>query len=184
MKKRKLRIINFLYLSDEKYNKIREYRNQQFIREVSLNSNIISEEEHEKYKKLLEKKKDYFAFLILNDEKDYSVITFKKINEDLYEIGEYLVKEEYKYEGGGIVNRYCTILLCNNLNIKYLNYLMKQDNTRGNRLGVIAKIQESKCQNGLVHEFIEVLKYDDEIVRREKGKKLFDKVYEIEKILI
>ena len=45
MKKREIKIINFLNLSEEKYMNILEYRNQEYIRNVSLNTNYISIEE-------------------------------------------------------------------------------------------------------------------------------------------
>ena len=80
MKKREIKIINFLNLSEEKYMNILEYRNQEYIRNVSLNTNYISIEDHKKYFELLVKKDNYFAFLITNDNKDYSVINLKKIN--------------------------------------------------------------------------------------------------------
>lgn len=179
MEKRKLKIINVLYLPEEKYNKIREYRNQEYIRKVCLNSNVITKEEHQFYKQLLEKREKHFAFLILNDEKDYGVITLKKEDEGIYIIGDYLVNELYKFEGGGIVNRFCINLLCNKLNIRFLKVEQQINNTRGNRAGIIAKIQDITYENEYFKSIVEVFDYNDERIVNAKSRKLFDKLYEI-----
>ncbi len=181
MKKRKLKIINFLYLDDEKYNKIREYRNQEYIRKVSLDDRIITKEEHQNYKKLLEKKDKYFAYLITCDDEDYAVITFKKLDDDTYNIGEYLVKEEYKYEGGGVVNRYCILLLCNKLDIKLVRFQILWYNSRGFKAGNVSKIKESTYNqnNGFIEGLLEMLDFNDKEVVESKARKLFDKMYEI-----
>ncbi|WP_164468946.1 hypothetical protein [Aliarcobacter cryaerophilus] len=103
MKKRELKIINFLHLNEEEYAKILEYRNQEYIRKVSISQDIISEEEHKNYLEQLKKEDEYFAFIIKNDDKDYGVISLKKLSEDTYNIGDYLVKEDYKFEGEGLL---------------------------------------------------------------------------------
>lgn len=184
MRKRKLKIINFNYLSKQKYNKIREYRNQTYIRDVSLNSNPITREEHTKYLKLLKEGTDYFAYLITSDNKDYGVITLKKIDEKTYLIGDYLVKEDYKYEGGGVVNRYCIIYICNQLNIKFLNVEQKITNTRGNRAGTISQVKESIYENGYLKESVEVLGFNDKEVSNTKARILFDKLYQINSCIL
>lgn len=184
MKKRKLKIINFLYLTDEKYNKIREYRNQEYIRNMSFNSNIITREEHQNYKILLEKKENHFAYMILNEDKDYSVITLKKEENNSYSVGEYLVDELYKYEGGGIVNRYCMHYLLNKLNIYYIKSEHSIYNKRGYRAGVIAKVKDSHCSNDYLTEYIEILDFNDKKIMNDKARVLFDKVYEIEEVIL
>ena len=179
MKKRKLNIINFLYLSEDKYNNIREYRNQDFVREFSFSRKIISIIEHKKYKEMLEKKEDYFAFLITKDNSDYSVITLKKIDNGKYSVGEYLVKEEYKYEGGGIVTRFCMSYILNKLNIKCIISQHSIENRRGYRSGVIAEIKDETYDNGYLSETIEVLEFNDPKSKESKARKCFDKIYEI-----
>ena len=184
MKKRKLKIINFLYLSNEKFKKIREYRNQNYIREVSLNSSLISEKEHYEYKELLEKEDNYFAFLIINDDKDYGVISFKKNKDESFTVGDYLVDEKYKYEGGGIVNRYCIMYICNNLSINYLKSEFKVDNKRGHRAGTISKVDDCIRQDDFFTEYSQVLDYFDKDVLLSKSRILFDKLYAIEEVKI
>lgn len=182
MKKRNLEIINFLHLNNQYYNQILKYRNQEYVREVSLNTNPISQAEHQNYRRLLKEKKQYFAYLIKNDDKDYGVITLKKGQDDIYTIGDYLIDQTYKYEGGGIVNRFCIMFLCNKLSIRYLKSEFKVSNTRGHRAGSISKINSCIRKDNFFQEYAEVLNFYDESVLNSKARKLFDKVYEIKSI--
>ena len=184
MQKRKLKIINFLYLSVEKYNKIREYRNQDFIREFSFFKKLISIEEHKKYKEMLEEKENHFAFLITKDDYDYSVITLKKIDNEKYSVGEYLIKEEYKYEGGGIVTRFCMSYLLNNLKIKFIKSSHSIENRRGYRSGIIAEVKDEIYEDGYLSETIEVLEFNHPKSKENKARKCFDKIYEIVDVFI
>ncbi len=184
MKKRELKIINFLYLNEDKHNKILEYRNQEYIRKVSINEGIITKEEHNHYLELLKKKDKYFAFLITNNGQDYGVISLKKLSEDTYNIGDYLVKEDYKFEGGGVVNKFCIIYICNKLNIKYLSYDMKYSNKRGLRTGIIAKINSYTEKDGFFSEIAEVFDFLDKNILKTKPRKLFDKLYQIKECQI
>ncbi len=180
MIKRKLKLLNFIDLSANKYNKIRDYRNQEYIIIRSKNTNLISKQDHSNYLKLLKKQDKYFAYLITNNNEDYGVITFNKIDKNTFLVGDYLVKEEYKYEGGGVANRYCMLYLANKLNIKFIQSEIQTNNTRGHRAGAIAKIKKSFYKDGYLKEFSEFLKFDDPIVVNSKARKLFDKIYSIE----
>ncbi|UXC29330.1 hypothetical protein N3114_11845 [Aliarcobacter butzleri] len=184
MKKKEIKIINFLYLDEEEYNKILEYRNQEYIRKVSTNQDIISQEEHKNYLGLLRKKEKYFAFLIRNNDRDYGVISLKKITDDTYYIGDYLVNEDYKFEGGGVVNRFCILYICNKLNIKYITYDIKYINTRAFRAGSIAKIINYTEDYESFNETAEVLDFLDKDILNSKPRKLFDKLYEIKECQI
>lgn len=179
MKKREIKIINFLNLSEEKYMNILEYRNQEYIRNVSLNTNYISIEDHKKYFELLVKKDNYFAFLITNDNKDYSVINLKKINNNTYYIGDYLVKEEFKFEGGGVVNRFCVQYICNKLDIKYLTSDVKYSNTRTFRSGKIGELISREIKDETFSDTIEIFDFFNKDVLNSKARKMFDKLYEI-----
>lgn len=184
MRRRELSIINFLYLEEEKYNKIREYRNQQYIVNVSSNTNLITEEEHHNYFKLLKEKDTYFAFLIRRNNEDYGVVTLKKITDDTYYIGDYLVKEEYKFEGGGVVNRICISYLANKLNIKYFKTMQYKGNLRGNRSGGVKTIEIVSLQDGFNEITSIVDYYYDKNIVDSKPRKLFDKLYVIKECQI
>lgn len=179
MKKREIKIINFLHLSEEEYAKILEYRNQEYIRKVSISQDIITEEEHKNYLERLKKEDEYFAFMIKNDNKDYGVISLKKLTEDSYNIGDYLVKDDYKFEGGGVVNKFCILYICNKLNIRYLSYDIKYSNTRGFRAGPITKFLSHERKENFFSETAEVLSFFDKDILNSKPRKLFDKLYEI-----
>ena len=71
MRKKELRITNFLNLSHEKYMKILDYRNQEFVRVVSNSTELITTKQHNDYHKLLEKRDIFFAFLITCEDKDF-----------------------------------------------------------------------------------------------------------------
>lgn len=180
MKKREIRIVNFLNLSKEHYYKILEYRNQDFVREVSNSANYITQKEHTNYLKLLEKKDKFFAFLILVDGKDYGVVSLKKTAEDTCYIGHYLVDELYKFEGGGVVARCCISYICAKLNVRYTSYSIKTSNTRGFRTSRdTAHLVSAREQNGFCEGIIEILNFNSKEFKNSKSKKLFDKLYEI-----
>lgn len=179
VKKRNIKIINFLHLEEEKYTKIRDYRNQEYIRKVSVNTDLITEEKHWKYLELLKKQDDYFAFLITRDDEDFGVVSLKKFSEDTYFIGDYLVNELSKYEGGGIVNRICISYISNKLNIKYLKTMQNKNNTRSNRAGGVKTLKVVSLHN----DFNDVTAIVDDFYSPDalnsKPRKLFDKLYVI-----
>lgn len=179
MKKRNIKIINFLHLDEEKYIKIRNYRNQEFIRKVSSHTDLITEEEHWKYLELLKKQDNYLAFLITRDDEDYGVITLKKFTDDTYFIGDYLVNELYKYEGGGIVNRICISYIASKLNIKYLKTMQNKNNTRSNRAGGVKTLKVISLND----DFNDVIAIIDDFYSPDtlssKPRILFDKLYVI-----
>lgn len=184
--KSEIKIINFLYLNEEKYFKILEYRNQEFIRKNSLNTAKITPEEHKNYKALLEKKDKFFAFLVLKDDEDYGVISLKKIKENHFELGDYLVNKNFQFEGGGVVLNMAQIYLLNALNVKILSYDVKCSNTR--RLRDVKEAQnyaiKHEIRDGLIHQTILLNDINSPEILNWKQKKLFDKLYEIKEILI
>lgn len=179
MEKREIKIINFLYLTEEEYAKILEYRNQEYLRKSCIDETIITKEQHMNYLELLKKKDNYFAFLIIKNEQDYGVVTFKRTGENIFYVGDYLIKEEYKFEGGGVVNRFCIMYICNTLNIKYIEYNIKYSNTRTYRAGTIAKVLDYRENYEFFSERAEVLNFYDNDIINSKPRKLFDKLYEI-----
>ena len=183
MGKHKICIINFLFLDAQKYNEILNYRNKEFVRKVSLNQNFITEEEHKKYHQLLENKDSHFAFLITKNDCDYGVITLKKIDETTYYIGDYLVDENYKFEGGGIVTNYCLLYVLNKMNIKFINYLIQKNNTRSKRIGEYGNIISKNEDNEFYDFKVEISDFNSPYILNLKSRQLFDKMYYIDKIL-
>lgn len=183
--KSKIEIISFLYLTDEEYFKIIEYRNQKFVRNVSCNTEKISYEQHLNYRELLKKKDNYFSFLIKKDGQDYAVISFKKCKNGNFTAGDYLIDEEFQFEGGGIIILVCEIYLCNYLKIEQLEYEVKLNNKRGLRNSKIFGIkQKREVKDGFVYEIVKILPLDSLEIQNSRFKKLFDKLYEIEVVQI
>ncbi|MCR4941762.1 MAG: hypothetical protein K5978_03075 [Campylobacter sp.] len=179
MKKRKIQIINFLHLSEEKYNKIREYRNQEYVRKVSNSTSLISLAEHENYHKLLEQKDKFFAWLLVVDGRDYGVITLKKLSDENYYAGDYLVNEIYKFEGGGVVNSLCTLFICNKIGAKFISYDIKTDNTRAYRRGSIGEVQSHEAKQDSFCELLKLTDFYDANLLKTRARIAFDKMYEI-----
>ncbi len=183
--KSKIEIVNFLYLTDEEYFKIIEYRNQKFVRNASCNVEMISYEQHLNYLELLKKKDNYFSFLIKKDGQDYAVISFKKYKNGNFTVGDYLVDEKLQFEGGGIVILVCEIYLCNCLKIELLEYEVRLNNKRGLRNSKNFGIkQKREVKDGFLYEIVKILPLDSLEMQNSKVKKLFDKLYEIETVRI
>lgn len=184
MEKHTLKIINFLHLDKIKYHTILEYRNQPYIRKVSQNEKVITPQEHQKYLKLLQQQDKYFAFLITKNEEDYGVVTLQKITDDTYTIGDYLVKELFQFEGGGVVNRICISFIATKLKIKYLQTTQKKNNTRSNRAGGVKTFKITSIDE----HFNEVIATVDDFYSLEtinsKPRRLFDKLYTISDFIL
>lgn len=184
MTKKEIKIVNFIYLNKEKLDQILKYRNQKFIREVSAKAEIITQAQHEKYIKKLKQKDTHFAFLITVDDKDYAVINYKKLDEITYCIGDYLVDELYKFEGGGIVSKACLLYVCNKIGAKFITYQIAHTNTRNFRSGVLGNVIYHEDEEGFFNEKLEVADFYSKEIMQTKPRKLFDKLYEIKEVML
>ncbi|BCX79197.1 hypothetical protein [Campylobacter sp. 19-13652] len=184
MQQKSVRIVNFLHLSPEKYDKILEYRNQKYVREASLNTDIITKNQHENYLNLLKKQDLFFAFLITVDDKDYAVISLKKVNDDTFYIGDYLVNEVYKFEGGGVVNKFCTHYICEKLGAKFISYDILYTTTRNLRTGKMGEVVAHKENDSSFTQTTKLYSYNSLEILNSKQRKLFDKMYEIKECIL
>lgn len=99
-------------LDDETIMQIRVWRNQDFVRNMMFNSEIIGEEEHLNWINALKNDKNRDLFLFYIDEKPFAVIQYKYHEDGNYvEMGDYLISEEYQYMGYGTIMRYYTLVL-------------------------------------------------------------------------
>ena len=87
------------------------------------------------------------------------MLNLKKINNNTYYIGDYLVKEEFKFEGGGVVNRFCVQYICNKLDIKYLTSDIKYSNTRTFRSGKIGELISREIKDETFSDTIEIFDF-------------------------
>lgn len=97
--------VNFFNLNSEYKNKIREWRNQLFVREKMINKSIISKEEHEEFITNLTKKEDMFYLFFFN-RKPFGVASLKKVDDINYEYGQYLINKKDLNSGLGIIMEY------------------------------------------------------------------------------
>ena len=179
MRKKRLEIINFVNLSDEKYRKILEYRNQEYVRTVSNSPEPITVKQHEAYREALKKRDKFFAFLITCDGEDYAVINLKKLDDGSFYLGYYLTDELYKFEGGGVAVHNCMMYICDRLKIKLISYDIKPENSRVFRVGRGGEDIAVSSNSEALHHLVRLYGYDDERVKNSKSAKLFNKIYEI-----
>lgn len=184
MHQKSVKIINFLHLSKEKYDKILEYRNQAYIREASLNTDIITKQQHENYLNLLKKQDIFFAFLVTVQDNDYAVINLKKVDADTFYIGDYLVNEIYKFEGGGVVSKFCIHYICQKMGAKFIKYDIKHTTTRNLRTGKMGDVIEHKDDKDSFTQTVKIYDYNDPEVLNSKQRKLFDKMYSIKECVL
>ena len=179
MRKKRLEIINFVNLSDEKHRKILEYRNQEYVRTVSNSLEPITVKQHEAYREALKKHDKFFAFLIMCDGEDYAVINLKKLDDGSFYLGYYLTDELYKFEGGGVAVHNCMMYICDRLKIKLISYDIKPENSRVFRVGQGGEDIAVSSNSEALHHLVRLYGYDDERVKNSKSAKLFNKIYEI-----
>lgn len=98
----------FVNILDSPYKyKVREWRNQEFVRKNMIDSSIISEKQHEQYLYNLESNNNQKVFIAMIDEEPIAIMTFKYDKEEKVVVsGSYLVDEEYLGKGLGVLLGY------------------------------------------------------------------------------
>ena len=99
--------INILELGDAYINKLRSWRNQDFVRLRMFNQEIITEEEHAGFIEYLKNNREKNYCICFMGSKPFGVLYyefFRKINN--LEFGYYLVAQEFINSGLGIVMEY------------------------------------------------------------------------------
>lgn len=100
--------ITFQNILDTPYTeKLREWRNQDFVRKNMTNHDIISLETHRKYIDSLKQSDTSKVFLAMNHGEPLAIVTIKINWEEKYvEPGTYIINEAYLGKGFGIVMSY------------------------------------------------------------------------------
>ncbi|HEY9206263.1 MAG TPA: UDP-4-amino-4,6-dideoxy-N-acetyl-beta-L-altrosamine N-acetyltransferase [Candidatus Methanoperedens sp.] len=105
---KKVKLINFINLTDEEKEMIRKWRNNKNIRKLMFSDHIISAEEHSNFiVKLKEDNKNFF-WLVKNNEEPIGVISLNRTdfaNKNAY-LGLY-VNPDYKVLGAGQILMGC-----------------------------------------------------------------------------
>lgn len=95
------------YLDDETIMRIREWRNQSFVKNMMYSQHDITEEEHRKYITSILEDKNRGLFVFYLDDIPFGVYQYKIYPEGNYTIGgNYLVKQEYQDMGYGTIQLY------------------------------------------------------------------------------
>lgn len=116
--------ITFKNILDTEYTeKLREWRNQDFVRKNMTNHAIIGEDEHAKYIESLRKSDTNKVFLSLNRGEPLAIITIKiNWDEKYVEPGTYIINENYLGKGYGIIMSY--------IRLEYIFELMPEGRMR------------------------------------------------------
>lgn len=103
----KISFKNIMDLDDKYKKELRNWRNQEFVREKMLNTHIITEEEHYKFLDRVKDNDDKRIYVSFKGDKPLGVITYEYFRDvDKVEFGFYLVDEKYMNGGYGIVMEY------------------------------------------------------------------------------
>ena len=104
MDKKKFKAVELKHLDQETILKIREWRNQDFVRLQSLTQDVIDEETHLKWIERMKSDKNRYLFVSYLDDEPLGVIQLHyDPDEDVVESGEYLVSEEMQACGYGTI---------------------------------------------------------------------------------
>lgn len=100
--KKHFKAIELKYLDDDIIMKIREWRNQPFVRNKMYSQHDITEEEHKKYIQALLNDENRGLFVFYLDDEPFGVFQYVLHKKDnCVECGNYLVDEEYQNLGYG-----------------------------------------------------------------------------------
>lgn len=105
-----MKTVNIVFkniLNTEYTDELRNWRNQDFVRNNMINHNLIEKEEHVHYIESLRHSKDNKVFLALNHQEPLAIITVKiHWDENYIEPGTYIINEKYLGKGYGIIMSY------------------------------------------------------------------------------
>ena len=94
-------------LDEETIMKIREWRNQPFVKNMMYSQHHITEKEHRKYITSILEDKNRGLFVFYLDNIPFGVFQYKIYPEGNYAMGgNYLVNQEYQYMGYGAIQLY------------------------------------------------------------------------------
>lgn len=156
----KVDFINFLELNEEYIEKIREWRNQDFVRKYMFNSEVITREEHFNFFKNLKKDNTRKLYLSLYDNMPMGVLQFNVDESEIcMETGYYLIDSKFLNRGFGIIMSYAAL--------KYAFETVKIQKVKGRVLAFNEGALNLNARMGYVTE---------DIVQQKIGQK-FENVY-------
>lgn len=109
MKKMHFKAIELDHLDVDTIRRIRDWRNQEFVRMEMFTQNIIGEEEHIHWINSIKSDENRHLFVYYLDDEPFAVVQSRYFPEyDYVETGDYLISEEYQSMGYGTFIRYFT----------------------------------------------------------------------------
>lgn len=105
--KKHFKAVALRYLDNDTVMKIREWRNQSFVKDMMYSQHDITEEEHRKYIASLMKDKNRGLFVFYLDNIPFGVYQYKIYPEGNYVMdGNYLIDQSYQDMGYGTIQTY------------------------------------------------------------------------------
>lgn len=107
MVKKRIKAIELRQLDEETICKIREWRNQDFVRKNMFHQDIITAEEHEQWIQKVRLDNNRYLFVLYIDDIPLGVCTYiYNMQDDIVEMGHYLISEEDQTMGYGVLLTY------------------------------------------------------------------------------
>lgn len=107
MEKKKFKAVELKYLDEKTIGQIREWRNADFVREMSFTRHIITPEEHASFIQGIKDNPDKGLFVFYFDDEPVAVFHYVLHKKTNHVTGShYLTNENFKYEGYGEVVAY------------------------------------------------------------------------------
>lgn len=168
MNKKNFKAVELKYLDEHTINQIREWRNADFVREMSFTRHIITPEEHASFIQRIKDDPDRGLFVLYFDDEPIAVFHYVLHQEGNYITGShYLTNEDYKYVGYGEIIAYLAkSIMFNILKADYelseildINKKLISTCRKGNLITGILK--NHICIDGVFHDVYQV-KYTKE----------------------
>lgn len=176
----KFRAIELNNLDDDVILAIRDWRNQDFVRNNMLNNHIISESEHRNYIDLVREDSNRGLYVFFLDNQPFAVYQYS-IDAEKREVtnGHYLISEEYQMLGYGAIMTYMEKVIeyyCLDVDYSYgcvLGTNKRQLNM--NRKSNLVEIKEKELKVG--EQYVDVYYYRNPISKPDPNTRLGKTVF-------
>lgn len=105
----KISFIDILNLGDQYKNNLREWRNQDFVRQKMFNDKIISLDEHIRFLECLKENESKKIFVCFCNMEPFAILQYDVCADNSMEFGYYLINKKWIDGGFGIVLEYAIL---------------------------------------------------------------------------
>ena len=183
MKKMKFKAIELRCLDEHTIRNIREWRNQEFIKEQMFTQNEIGEDEHQAWIEAMRADDNRHLFVFYLDDAPFAVMQSRYYPQYGYaEIGDYLISEDYQAMGyGTFIKFFCAKIMYDHLGYartygEILDTNSKNLRTEKKIFGNLRKSQKQKTVDGITHD-VYIIEGNRDLWEREQRNKLEPVVY-------